>query len=226
MLACTAMFPPDPMCIPRCAPECQRVLTAKDMQENWALCNKCYSQLENTEQHELPEIFKTDSSCIYPGCFGVPKKDARMCTGTALHDRLARIHRWSSKDIDKLIELRVCFDKFRSTADFSEVHEAMQEQYESAIHKLETGTSLKPGQVESEESGSETLEQQRLEVVKWTLSGSPPRKKQRKDKEFKVMKPLEVFSRPQLLKIHKKGCRLPREEILEVCRLKRCRVVR
>ena len=81
-----------------------------------------------------------------------------MCTGTDHHDQLARIHRWSSEEVDKLIELRVCFDKFRNTADFSEVHEAMQEQYESAIHKLETGTSLKPGkrQAKSEPSGSET----------------------------------------------------------------------
>ena len=82
----------------------------------------------------------------------------------------------------------------------------MQEQYESAIHKLETGTSLKPGkrQVESEASGSETRKKQRLEVVKSESSGGETWKKQRTDNEFKVMKRLEGFSRDQLLKIHKK----------------------
>ena len=80
----------------------------------------------------------------------------------------------------------------------------MQEQYESAIHKLETGTSLKPGEVESEASGSETRKKQRLEVVRSESSGGETWKKQRTDNEFKVMKRLEGFSRDQLLKIHKK----------------------
>ena len=86
-----------------------------------------------------------------------------MCTGTHHHDQLARIHTWSSEEVDKLIELRVCFDKFRSTADFSEVHEAMQVQYECTIHKLET-------------SDSETTEKQRLEVFKSEPSGSSTEK--------------------------------------------------
>ena len=118
-----------------------------------------------------------------------------MCSSTADHDRLQKINKWSSADIDKHIELRVRFDKCRSISDFSEVHDAMKQQYESSIHKLETGTSLKPGQVESEATGN---------VVKRTPSGSPPRKKQRTDKEFKVMKSLEGFSYDQLFKIHKK----------------------
>ena len=173
------MFSQDPMCIPRCTPECQRVLTEKDVEAGWAICKKCFSHLKEEEQHPLLEIFKTASSCIYPGCFGIPEKDKGFCTATDHHLEPARIHRWSSEEVGKLIELRVCFDKFRSEKDFSEVHESMQEQYEAMTHKLETGTSLKPGQVESEASGSETREKQRLEVVKRTPSGSPPRKKQR-----------------------------------------------
>ena len=72
-------------------------------------------------------------------------------------DRLNRLERridnCSSDEVDTIIQVRVCFDKFRSTADFSEVHEAMQVQYECTIHKLET-------------SGSETTEKQWLEVFK------------------------------------------------------------
>ena len=66
-----------------------------------------------------------------------------MCSSTADHDRLQKINKWSKEKIDKLVEVRIGFDKFRSEKDFSEVHESMQEQYEAMTHKLETDTSLK-----------------------------------------------------------------------------------
>ena len=144
------MFSQDPMCIPRCTPECQRVLTEKDVEAGWAICKKCFSHLKEEEQHPLLEIFKTASSCIYPGCFGIPEKDAGTCTATDHHLELARIHRWSSEEVDKLIKMRFFFDTFRSLSDFSEVHGAMHAQYKCAIDKLETGNSLKPGKRRSE----------------------------------------------------------------------------
>ena len=126
------------------------------------------------KRHAMPVVLHDD---------GVPLTGIGKSFGK-LMDRLNRLERridnCSSYEVDTIIQVRVCFDKFRSTADFSEVHEAMQEQYESAIHKLETGTSLKPGKrhVKSEPSESETTNKQPLEVFKSEPSGSETTEKQ------------------------------------------------
>ena len=81
----------------------------------------------------------------------------------------------------------------------------MQEQYESAIHKLETGTSLKPGK--------KRIKLEPIEDGNGHGYGySESKKKQRTDKEFDVMQRLEALSLSQLLNINKKVAHLPEEK--------------
>ena len=74
------------------------------------------------KRHAMPVVLHDD---------GVPLTGIGKSFGK-LMDRLNRLERridnCSSYEVDTIIQVQVCFDKFRSTADFSEVHEAMQVQ--------------------------------------------------------------------------------------------------
>ena len=81
----------------------------------------------------------------------------------------------------------------------------MQEQYEAMTHKLETGTSLKPGK-----------KRVKLEPIEngngHGYGYGESKKKQRTDKEFDVMQRLEALSLSQLLNINKKVAHLIEEK--------------
>ena len=185
---CTARmsFP----CIPRCAPDCHLWLTEKDVHAGWGLCRKCYGHLEQENSHPLLEIFKIQSSCLYPGCFNVPKKNTRMCSGCGQHEDLATLQAWSQEEVDELITERLYFEEFRRTATHSEVYVALKKNYAIAIRNIKQGgtPSMKPKRELSdsdEATGSGTAKMQRTANVSY------------------VLEELQFMSPPQLLKVNK-----------------------
>ena len=118
------------------------------MEDNLQLKDNPVLYRKDWKRHAMPVVWHDDGVPLT----GIGKSFCKLM------DRLIRerrIDNCSSDELDTIIQVRVCFDKFRSTADFSEVHEAMQ--------VLET-------------SGSETTEKQWLEGFKSEPSGSSTEK--------------------------------------------------
>ena len=163
------------------------------MHAGWGLCNKCFGHLEQENKHALLDVFKLKSSCFFPGCFGVPKKDTTMCSGCSHHENILTVTNWNKDEVDTLVEYRMQFEEFRKTATREQVYDELRMNYANAVRKIKQGgtPSLKNKRTRrdsDEATGSETAKKQRTAI-------DPQAMRQ-------VMDVLAGMSPPQLLQIN------------------------
>ena len=123
-----------------------------------------------------------------------------MCSGCSHHQDLVTVQNWKPEEVDTLIEYRIHFEEFRSTATRSEVYDELKKNYGIAVRKIKRG-------------GSPSLNAKRPFLRgSVAATGGETAKKQRTAIDPKVMRQvmdeLAIMSPPQLLQINKKVAEL------------------